>query len=158
MRARGGGAIVNTASVAALQAGAAPIAYSAAKAGVLHLSKVAAAELARDRIRVNAICPGLILTSIFSSALGLDADAAAQVDKAMASFAPQVQPLPMPGRPEEVAKVALFLASDLSAFVTGTHVVVDGGLTIGPRSSWDPSVPGPIEALVGAASAASGAS
>ena len=158
MRARGGGAIVNTASVAALQAGAAPIAYSAAKAGVLHLSKVAAAELARDRIRVNAICPGLILTSIFSSALGLDADAAAQVDKAMASFAPQVQPLPMPGRPEEVAKVALFLASDLSAFVTGTHVVVDGGLTIGPRSSWDPSVPGPIEALVGAATTASGAS
>src|SRR5262249_61868681 len=70
MVARGGGSIVNTASIAGLQAGYGPFAYSVAKGAVVHLSRVAAAALAKDGIRVNAICPGLIPTSIFGRALG----------------------------------------------------------------------------------------
>jgi NAD(P)-dependent dehydrogenase (short-subunit alcohol dehydrogenase family) len=70
MTARGGGSIVNTASIAGLQAGYGPFAYSVAKGAVIHLSRVAAAALAKDAIRVNAICPGLIPTSIFGRAMG----------------------------------------------------------------------------------------
>jgi NAD(P)-dependent dehydrogenase (short-subunit alcohol dehydrogenase family) len=139
MKKGGGGAIVNTASVAALSAGYAPLAYSVAKAGVLHFTKVAAAELARDNIRVNAICPGLILTGIFTASFASEQpDLAAEVREYMTRTAPFTQPLRKPGLPENVADVVMFLASDAAAFVTGTHVMVDGGLTVGPRGSWDP--------------------
>lgn len=135
----GGGAIVNTASIAALQAGGAPIAYSVAKAGVLHMTKVAAAELARHNIRVNAICPGLILTGIFTASYADAAPAlAAEVKDYMTRTAPYAQPLKKPGLPEDVADVVMFLASDQARFVTGTHVLVDGGMLVGPRHSWDP--------------------
>ena len=94
----GGGAIVNTASIAALEAGAAPIAYSAAKAGVLHLSRVAAAELARYKIRVNAICPGFIMTEIFSSSFGLSDNAATQANADLRAISPYAQPLAILGK------------------------------------------------------------
>ena len=148
MKARGGGAIVNTSSVSALEAGAAPICYSAAKAAVLHLSKLAAAELARYGIRVNAICPGFILTEIFTSSLGMSDNAAAQANASLSAISPHAQPLAMPGAPSHVAQACLYLASDEAAFVTGTHLVVDGGLTIGPRSSWDPNAPSVIYDLL----------
>ncbi len=153
MKARGG-AIVNTASIAALEAGAAPIAYSAAKAGVLHLSHVAAAELSRYGIRVNAICPGFILTEIFTSAFELTDNAAAQVNAGLHAVSPMAQPLAIPGTPDHIARACLYLASDASAFVTGTHLVVDGGITVGPRSSWDPNMPSPIFDLLQKASEA----
>ena len=143
-----GGAIVNTSSVSALEAGAAPIAYSAAKAAVLHLSKLAAAELARYGIRVNAICPGFILTDIFTSSLGMSDNAAAQANAGLRALSPHAQPLAMPGSPEHIAQACLYLASDAAAFVTGTHLVVDGGLTIGPRSSWDPNAPSVVYDLL----------
>ena len=141
MIASGGGAIVNVASVAALSAGHGPIAYSVAKAGVLHMTKVAAAQLARHGIRVNAVCPGLILTGIFSS--GVRSNYGNQVlgdeiDAYMAETAHLAQPLARAGRPEDVAEAMMFLASDAAQFVTGTHMLVDGGLTVGPRHSWDP--------------------
>ena len=139
-----GGAIVNTASIAALQAGAAPIAYSAAKAGVLHLSLVAAAELARYNIRVNALCPGFIMTDIFSTSFGLSDNAAKQTNASLRAISPHAQPLAILGSADHVAKACLYLASDDAAFVTGTHIVVDGGIIIGPRSSWDPETPSPI--------------
>lgn len=144
MRSRGGGSIINTASIAGLQAGWGPVAYSAAKAGVVHLSRVAATELGKDRIRVNAICPGLIATSIFGVSLGLDVAVADQAAARIAEGGATFQPIPKAGLPEDIAAACLYLASDDSRFVTGTHIVVDGGLTTGPRHAWDPQATSPI--------------
>jgi NAD(P)-dependent dehydrogenase (short-subunit alcohol dehydrogenase family) len=148
MKASGGGAIINTASIAGLFAGYSPMAYAVAKAGVIQLSKVAAAELAQYSIRVNSICPGFITSNIFSSAFGLDAEKAAQVNATLKAVSPAFQPVAREGSPAEIAKVCLFLASEESAFITGEHIVVDGGLTIGPRHSWDPATPSPIRSLI----------
>lgn len=147
MVARGGGAIVNTASVAALSTGMAPTAYSVAKAGVLHLSKLAAADLARHRIRVNAICPGFIATNIFAASMDVPAALRPQVNAMVAGMAAQAQPVSRAGQPDDIAGTVAFLCSDDAAFITGTHVLVDGGLTIGPRHSWDPTMPGMGDAI-----------
>lgn len=149
MKARGGGSIINTASIAGLQAGWGPLAYSTAKCAVIHLSKVASAELAPQRIRVNAICPGLIATSIFGASLGLPIAVADQMAARVAEVAPAMQPIPKAGVPDDIAQMALFLGSDASAFVTGGHFVVDGGITIGSRHSWDPTAPSPLLAALG---------
>lgn len=140
MKARNGGAIVNTASIAGTQAGAGPIAYSVAKAGVIHLTKVAAAELARDRIRVNAICPGLILTEIFTPADTVPPAMAQMIKAGMRQTAPDAQPLERAGEPLDIANAALFFASEESAFVTGVSMLVDGGMHVGPRQAWDPQM------------------
>ncbi|RST32217.1 SDR family oxidoreductase [Sphingomonas ginkgonis] len=140
----GGGAVVNTASVAAFGSGFAPVAYSVAKAGVLHLTKLAGAQLARQGVRVNAVCPGLILTGIFTESYRDAAPAlAAEVDAYMQRTAVDAQPLARPGLPEDVAEAVLFLASDAARFVTGTHLMVDGGITVGARHSWDPALQRP---------------
>ena len=125
--AGGGGSIINTASIAGLSGGGGPLAYSAAKAAVINLTRSAAVELATDRIRVNAICPGLILTPL---ALGR-AD-----EEAAARRFDEVQPWPEHGTGDDIAGAALFLASDDSRFITGEAIVVDGGLTArGPALS-----------------------
>ena len=147
MVARGGGAIVNTSSVAALSAGMAPTAYSVAKAGVLQLSKVAAADLARHRIRVNAVCPGLIKTNIFTASFDIEDGLKDRVNGMISAAAEQAQPVKRGGRPEDIAATVAFLASDDAAFITGTHILVDGGMLIGPRHSWDPEAPGMAEAI-----------
>ncbi len=149
MSARGGGSIINTASVAGLQAGYGPLAYSAAKCAVIHMSRCAAAELAPQNIRVNAICPGLIATSIFGTGMGLDRAGADQLAAMVAQNAAIGQPIAKSGLPGDIAGAALYLASDDSQFVTGTHIVVDGGLTVGPRSAWDPSAPSVFSAVFG---------
>jgi len=141
MAARGGGAIVNTASIAALQTGAATTAYSVAKAGVLHLTKMAAADLAQHRIRVNAVCPGFITTNIFTSAMEIEGENRDRANAAIGSIAAVAQPVQRPGRPEDIAAAVAYLASDDAGFVTGTHITVDGGMTIGPRHSWDANTP-----------------
>lgn len=142
MAKRGGGAIVNTASIAAFQSGAAPIAYSVAKAGVLHLSLVAAAELAQHNIRVNAVAPGFITTNIFTSALGVSGAAQQTANTVIAGAAAKAQPIARAGRPEDIAGAIAYLLSDDAGFVTGTHILVDGGMAVGPRHSWDPGAPG----------------
>ncbi|MDB5705417.1 MAG: hypothetical protein JWN66_2533 [Sphingomonas bacterium] len=147
MAARGGGAIVNTASIAALQTGAAPTAYSVAKAGVLHLTTLAAADLSRHNIRVNAVCPGFITTNIFTAALGLDADKREAANGMIRGIAADAQPLQRAGRAEDIAAAVAYLASDDASFVTGTHITVDGGMTIGPRHSWDVEAPSLFAAL-----------
>lgn len=151
MVARGGGAIVNTASIAGLQAGWGPIAYSSAKAAVIHMTRVAAAQLSPLNVRVNAICPGLIATSIFGASLGLPRAVADQMAAQVAQNAAKVQPIPKAGLPDDIAQAALYLASDASAFVSGTHLVVDGGITVGSRHSWDQSGPSPFAELFGEA-------
>lgn len=149
MIARGGGSIINTASIAGLQAGFGPIAYSTAKAGVIHMSRVAAAQLSRQKVRVNAICPGLIATSIFGASLGLPREVADQMAARVAENAASVQPIPKAGLPDDIAQAALYLASDASSFVTGTHMVVDGGITVGGRHSWDTTSASPFAQMFG---------
>ena len=145
--ARGGGSIINTASIAGMQAGWGPIAYSSAKAAVIHMSRCAAAQLSRDKIRVNAVCPGLIATSIFGSSMGQSREVADQMAARVAENGAGVQPIPKAGVPEDLAKAVLYLASDDSTFVTGTHIVVDGGITIGSRHSWDKDALSPFAEL-----------
>jgi NAD(P)-dependent dehydrogenase (short-subunit alcohol dehydrogenase family) len=145
---RGGGAIVNTASISAVQAGFAPLAYSVAKAGVLQYTKVASSQLSAHGIRINAVAPGFVATRIFGDGAGLGRDQAqAMADQALTrGRAPN--PLGHTGQPIDIAHAVLFLVSDAAAYITGTHLVVDGGSTIGPRHSWDPSVAPPmVEAL-----------
>ena len=149
MLERGGGSIVNTASIAGLQAGFGPIAYSTAKAGVIHMSRVAAAQLSPQKIRVNAICPGLIATSIFGASFGLPREVADQMAARVAENAAGAQPVPKAGLPDDIAQAALYLASDAAAFVSGTHIVVDGGITVGGRHSWDASMISPFATILG---------
>jgi NAD(P)-dependent dehydrogenase (short-subunit alcohol dehydrogenase family) len=147
LAARGGGAIVNISSVSALGTGYAPIAYSTAKAGVLHLTRLAAADLAKDGVRVNAVVPGFIVTNIFTSAVGAPAAQRDLIKQAIAGNAAQAQPVRRAGQPEDIAAAICFLLSDDASFVTGTHILVDGGLTLGTRASWDPSAPTLMSAL-----------
>jgi NAD(P)-dependent dehydrogenase (short-subunit alcohol dehydrogenase family) len=120
MKAQGGGAIVNTGSIAGISGGSGPQAYSAAKAAVLNLTRAAALELAPHRIRVNSVSPGVIRTPLAESG-GKDVRAAMQ----------DIQPWPDPGEPDHIARVMAFLAGDDAAFVTGENIVVDGGLLAG---------------------------
>jgi len=120
---RGGGAILCTASVAGLRSGAGGPAYSASKAGVINLVQSAAQQLATSNVRVNAICPGLIETGMTQRAF----DYAREVGKEHKLG--QLNPLRRAGAPEEIARVALFLASDEASYVNGQAWVVDGGLS-----------------------------
>jgi NAD(P)-dependent dehydrogenase (short-subunit alcohol dehydrogenase family) len=124
MKARGGGSIICTASVAGLRAGAGGPAYSASKAGVINLVKVAATQLAGSNIRVNAICPGLIETGM-TQVIYDNARAAGREE-----MIGHLNPLKRGGEPIEIANAALFLASDESSYVTGAELVVDGGMTV----------------------------
>ena len=114
---RGGGSIINTASIAGVSSGVLPTAYSASKAAVVSLTRNAASELADHRIRVNAVCPGIIFTPLMHN--GREAQAEAVVR--------EIQPWPDRGEPHHVASAVLYLASDDSAFVTGEALAVDGG-------------------------------
>ncbi|HEY1850171.1 MAG TPA: SDR family oxidoreductase [Candidatus Binataceae bacterium] len=124
MRKVGGGSIISTSSVAGLRGVAGLHAYSAAKAAVVSLTESAAIELGRDRIRVNCICPGGILTPLVYRGMRGGEDAA-RVSMAKS------QPIPRAGRPEDIAAMALFLASDDAEWITGTSMVVDGGMNTG---------------------------
>jgi NAD(P)-dependent dehydrogenase (short-subunit alcohol dehydrogenase family) len=135
MASQSGGTIINVASASGQRAGFSAHSYSAAKAALIHLTRSVAAEVAVDGVRVNSISPGPILTGIFAKAEGMSgatADrTAATVRGVFERLLVGVQPVPRPGLPADVARVALFLASDLSGFVTGQDIAVDGGLTTG---------------------------
>jgi NAD(P)-dependent dehydrogenase (short-subunit alcohol dehydrogenase family) len=118
----GGGVIINTASIAGMVAVKGAAAYCASKAGVLALTRVAAMEYGRYNIRVNAICPGAIDTPMVARISG-EAGMRAQANN-RTSFFGRI------GKPEEIAKTALFLASDDSSFATGAPFIIDGGWTV----------------------------
>ncbi len=121
MLASGGGSIVNVASfVALVGAATAQIAYTASKGGVLAMTRELAVEYARKGIRANSICPGPIETPLLAELL---ADPGRRQRRLVHI------PIGRFGRPEEIAKAALFLASDDASFVTGSALVVDGGIT-----------------------------
>ncbi|WP_309610808.1 SDR family oxidoreductase [Sphingomonas sp.] len=118
-----GGSIICTASVAGLRSGAGGPAYSASKAGVISLVKSAAQQLTGSKVRVNAICPGLVETGmtefVYERARA----------KGQADMLGHLNPLQRGGEPNEIANVALFLASDEASYVNGHALVVDGGLS-----------------------------
>jgi NAD(P)-dependent dehydrogenase (short-subunit alcohol dehydrogenase family) len=120
---QGGGSIVCTASVAGLKANAGGLPYSASKAGVVSLVQTSANLLRTTGVRVNAICPGLIETGMTKPIFDM-ARARGTGDRLG-----QLCALGRYGRPEEIATMALFLASDESSYVTGQAIAVDGGLT-----------------------------
>ncbi|MES4886672.1 SDR family oxidoreductase [Streptomyces sp. NPDC096012] len=126
-----GGTIVNTASYTALTGMAAVGAYTATKHAVLGLTRVAALELAARGIRVNAICPGAVDTAM-SNPARLDPDAdPEETSRALDELYRRLVPLGRVGRPAEVARLALFLTSDDSSYITGQPFVIDGGWLAG---------------------------
>jgi NAD(P)-dependent dehydrogenase (short-subunit alcohol dehydrogenase family) len=129
MRTRGGGSIINVASTAGLRPfpGASP--YCVSKAGLLMLTRTVALEYVSDNIRVTAICPGHIDTPMMDAVI---ADMQSQgITAARQQVHTQSNPMRRLGTPQEVATVALFLASEDSSFVTGSYVLVDGGYMAG---------------------------
>lgn len=122
----GGGVIINTASISGLLAQNFLPAYNAAKAGVINLTRYIAVEYGPRNIRANAICPGAIDTPMLQSAVSSKPENAPVV-----KYFLHMAPLHRLGTPEDIAKAALFLASDDASFITGHALVVDGGLTAG---------------------------
>src|SRR6201993_451710 len=140
MRPQGHGSIINTSSVAASRANMAGHDYSAAKAAITHLTETTANELGEYGVRVNAVCPGAIATSIFGRAAGLDGEEAQRTVDFMAAVLSDAAPIRRVGRPSDIAETVLWLASDASEFVTGQAIAVDGGLLIGsPRRQAPPA-------------------
>lgn len=118
-----GGSIICTASVAGIRSGAGGPAYSASKAGVINLVMVSAQQLCESDVRVNAICPGLTETGMTKRTFDY------AKDKGVEHKLGRLNPLRRAGQPEELAQVALFLASDQSSYVNGQAIAVDGGLS-----------------------------
>lgn len=121
MLKQGGGAIVNTASIAGLGAAPKMSIYSASKHAVIGLTKSAAVEYAKKGIRVNAVCPAVIDTDMFRRA--------AESDPRKAEYAAAMHPVGRLGKPEEIAGAVLYLCSDAAAFTTGVALPLDGGAT-----------------------------
>lgn len=126
MRERGG-AIISTASVAGLRGSPALHAYSAAKAGVINLTRSIASEVGQYNIRVNCVCPGIIETPIWGALGQLPPPQRAEMFRRMGEGVL----LGRTGKPEDIARAVLFLASDDASYITGEALVVDGGLTAG---------------------------
>jgi len=132
MMRQGSGSIINNGSIAGRRAGySTSMIYGAAKAAVNHLTVCAAMQLGEKNVRCNSISPGGIATGIFAKALGVEANKADGFAEAAAQGMASLQPIPRAGRTDDIARAAVFLASDDSTFINGHDLVVDGGVTGG---------------------------
>jgi 3-hydroxybutyrate dehydrogenase len=130
MKRRGWGRIINIASAHGLVASAQKAAYVAAKHGVVGLTKVVAIETADDGITCNAICPGWVMTPLVAEQVEARARAAGKsFDDAKQEFVAEKQPMPRYTRPEDIGALAVFLAGDAAATITGASYSIDGGWT-----------------------------
>jgi NAD(P)-dependent dehydrogenase (short-subunit alcohol dehydrogenase family) len=151
MAAHGGGAIINTASIAALQPGFAVQTYRASKAGVVMFSKSAAIDLAEYGVRVNCIAPGNIQTPMTARTdPSMAPETARRVAAAVKEVRMSLTPLKRESKPEDVAAAALYLASDEAAGVTGIVLPVDGGTTAGSSVNLMDAINAAREAALGA--------
>jgi meso-butanediol dehydrogenase / (S,S)-butanediol dehydrogenase / diacetyl reductase len=123
MLEQGGGSIISTSSIYGLVSSPGIAPYATAKAGLINLVRTAALEYGRKNIRVNAICPGVVETPMFEATLAIGLKTREQVA--------EMHALGRTIRPEEIANLALFLASDESSAITGQAIVIDGGLLSG---------------------------
>jgi NAD(P)-dependent dehydrogenase (short-subunit alcohol dehydrogenase family) len=147
MKLRGGGAIVNTSSISGVTT-AGPVGYCVAKAAVIQLTRVAAIELGRHKIRVNALLPGMIPTAIFGNVFGMSHEQSMRMVPTLIQGGPALAPIPRSGSTRDVAEACLYLASDASTFVTGTELRVDGGITLLTQMGMDSDLPGTVGGLV----------
>ncbi len=131
MKRQGSGSIINTASIAGVRVVDADHTYTAAKAALIHLTRSVAAELGESGVRVNCISPGFIATNVFQKSAGISQEAFVKSIPAVNALLATWQPLRRAELPEDVARAALWLASDDSSFVNGHNLVVDGGLSNG---------------------------
>jgi 2-keto-3-deoxy-L-fuconate dehydrogenase len=130
MLARGGGSVINMASVASSVKGIVNRAiYGASKAAVIGLTKSIAADYATKGVRCNAICPGTVQSPSLDDRIAANAAAAGSLEAARAAFIAR-QPMGRLGRPDEIAALAVYLASEDSVFVTGQALVIDGGISL----------------------------
>ena len=136
MKRQKSGSIINTSSIGSLMAENAPHIYCAVKAAVNHLSRCVANELGEHGVRVNSLCPGAILTPIFTKDQNLSKEEAEETMKKVEEGLSHYQPICRAGLPDDIARAALWLASDDSSFVTGINLVVDGGATCGEKWSF----------------------
>ncbi|MEZ5571114.1 MAG: SDR family NAD(P)-dependent oxidoreductase [Halioglobus sp.] len=135
LRKRGGGSIVNIASLSGVRADYGFAAYNAAKAGVINLTRTIALDHAQENIRATAVCPGYIATPLTATAGAIDA--------IHHEWCTRI-PLQRPGTAEEVAQLVVFLLSPASSYITGTKIVIDGGLG---SSNNQPNIPGIFAAM-----------
>jgi NAD(P)-dependent dehydrogenase (short-subunit alcohol dehydrogenase family) len=135
MKEQGSGSIISTASIAGHRTGFAGHFYSACKAAVIHMSRTVAMELGPFGIRVNSICPGGIVTSIFGRGLGMDQDSSEGLYGKLKEVFEGAQAIGRAGHPKDIAKAAVWLASDDSSFVSGAAINVDGAVPDGNFAS-----------------------
>lgn len=131
MKKQGSGCFLTTSSVAAYQQGMGTLPYSLSKAAIIHLTRIAAIELGIFGIRANAIAPGFIATGIFGDGMGISHEGGEKLAELMKNSSSDFQSIRRYGVPEDIANAALFLVSDSSSFITGTTLLVDGGLLSG---------------------------
>ncbi|MBW2363947.1 MAG: glucose 1-dehydrogenase [Deltaproteobacteria bacterium] len=131
MKEQKSGNIISAASIAGHRTGFGGHIYSACKAAIIQMTRTVAIELGPFNIRVNCICPGAVVTSIFGRTFGQDQDTTESGYEGIAEIFKDLQSIPRPCMPEDIAKAILWLASDESSYVNGTAINVDGGIPDG---------------------------
>ena len=144
MLTQGTGSIINIGSVAAHRGGLSGHIYTSSKGAVLAFTRSAAAELGEKGIRVNSISPGAIVTGIFGKLAGVEASKADRITDVVKERFAALQPVPRAGATDDIARAAVYLASDGSSFVSGQDIMIDGGLTSVTRG-WSTMVAGRAE-------------